>query len=256
MNEDLTCKKVLDHGFVKLHNIASIVRRPLEQFDASDIDPSLVARMSMDDFAGQRKHEKDMKLVQYLFDHKHNTPIEFTSIWFEMKLPIFVARQIMRSRQPSFNEVSGRYVQLPKEFYIPEPEHVGVKPDSIKQGRDITQRLDLSVVGHFIIDLKDACETNYSHYLHYLNAGVAPEIARSFLHVNHYTHFVMKTDLHNLFLFLKKRLASDAQFETTEYAKVMVKLLENVIPDSIAILKNEIEIDKIKDELFSDFIGK
>ena len=97
-------KKVLDKGFVKVLNISSAIPRDDEyyrdgpNFSARDIDPAKCARISFDNFDKERLEEQDLKLVEYLIKNHHNTPIEMTEIWLEMKLPIFIARQFIRHR--------------------------------------------------------------------------------------------------------------------------------------------------------------
>src|SRR5690606_18852081 len=124
--------KVLDHGFVRLRNMAGPTRRVLNgtheetgdfilrPFDADDRDPAQAARMSFDQMDSERTLEEDMRLSRYLMKNWHTSPFEMVEIWLEMKMPIFVARQFVRHRTASINEVSGRYVQLPGEWYIPE----------------------------------------------------------------------------------------------------------------------------------------
>ncbi len=109
---------VLDHGFIKIHNMAGPTRRAitLDTFDADDVDPANVARMSFGEMNGDRTNAEDLKLAEYLMKHMHTGPFEQIEMWIEMKLPIFVARQWIRHRTASLNEVSGRYIKLPAEF--------------------------------------------------------------------------------------------------------------------------------------------
>ena len=120
---------VLDHGFVELRNIAGPTRRiydsiPPSQddagyaheealvvrpFDADDTDPANAARMSFGRMDSGRTREADLKLADYLMRNKHWTPFESIEVWLEMKLPIFVARQFVRHRTATLNEISGRY---------------------------------------------------------------------------------------------------------------------------------------------------
>lgn len=87
---------VLDHGYVRLLNLSGPMRRPTAAFDADSIDPALTARISFDNFREERTRGQELKLVNYLLTHHHNTPIEMIETWWEMKLPIFVARQLVR----------------------------------------------------------------------------------------------------------------------------------------------------------------
>jgi thymidylate synthase (FAD) len=61
--------------------------------------------------------DKDRKLIKYLIKEHHTSPFEHNVITFKFKVPIFVARQHMRHRTWSFNEVSRRYTSLDIDFY-------------------------------------------------------------------------------------------------------------------------------------------
>lgn len=227
---------VLDHGFVKLRNLSGPTRRntedwPHNTFDADDIDPACTARISFDNLDAERSREQDLKLYEYLIKNKHNTPVEMVETWWEMKLPIFVARQFVRHRTATINEVSARYTVLPEEWYVPEV--VGGKSKSNKQGQSDTLTEDLQ--NGFRIMLENHCRRSYDKYLYYLDKGVAPEHARLFLHVNHYTHWVWKQDLGNLMHFLSLRLHEHAQVEARIYAQAMYDLLKQYLPKSMEL---------------------
>lgn len=223
-NNKIQC---LDHGFVKLLNISGPVHRTTTvdgfraEVSSRDTDPAMAARISFDNFEEVRTEEQDMKLVEYLIAHHHSSPLEMTTIWLEFKLPIFVARQFMRHRMCSYNEVSGRYATLPAEWYIPEV--VGGKAKSNKQGQE--DNLNAEDQRLFRNNLDSLCEDSYHQYKMFMDKGVAPEHARMFLHLNHYTHYIMKTDLHNMMHFLSLRLDGHAQVEARVYAQAVYDLL-------------------------------
>lgn len=224
--------QVLDHGFVHLRNVSGPTRRADRLFDADDVDPANSARISFNQNDDPtRTREADLKLAEYLLKNMHTTPFEMVEIWLEMKMPIFVARQFVRHRTATINEVSARYVTLPEEWYIPTT--VGGKAQNAKQGQEDTLPGELQ--NAFKKDLDDECIRSYEKYLWYLNAGVAPEHARMFLHVNHYTHWIWKQDLHNLMHFLSLRVDSHAQVEAQAYGQAIVKLLRQVLPNSMEL---------------------
>lgn len=227
--------KVLDFGFVELLNVSGPVRRIWDydvgievekRFDASDIDPALTARICFDQFGEERTYEQSMKLVERLMKDNHTSPIEFIETWWEIKLPIFVARQFHRHRTQSINEQSGRYSTLAEEWYI--PEKVGGKSKSNKQGQE--DNLSELEQYWFREALGETCSTSYAMYKAALERGVAPEHARMFLHLNHYTHYVFKMNLHNLFHFLSLRLDKHAQIEAQAYANAMYETLKGPLP--------------------------
>lgn len=234
---------VLDHGYVALRNISGPTRRvPVcdggqcgldltrDGFDADDIDYAQSARMSFDGMDGDRPREQDLKLAEYLMKNAHWSPFEMVEVWLEMKLPIFVARQFVR-HDASINEISGRYVQLPAEWYIPEV--VGAKAKSNKQGQE--DGLDPNVQRMFKDSLNNSCDVAYGLYEDYLRQGVAPEHARMFLHVNHYTKWLWKQNLRDILMFLRARLDSHAQVEARMYGEAIEKMLRMHLPHTMEL---------------------
>lgn len=220
---------VLDHGFVELRNIAGPTRRAHLPFDAQDCDPAQAARMSFDNFDEDRTAEEDARLSRYLMKNWHTSPFEMVEMWIVMKLPIFVARQFVRHRTTSLNEISGRYVTLPEEWYIPEV--VGGKAPNAKQGQE--DNLPVETQTWFKTMLDNDCRESYSNYLQAIHAGVAPEHARLFLHLNHYTQWLWKQDLHNMLNFLRLRDHSHAQIEAQVYAQAVDGMLRQHLPVSM-----------------------
>jgi|SRR6188768_2035240 len=240
---------VLDNGFVRLRNIAGPTRRRMiknwtlnndgysedafAEFDADDTDVANAARMSFDASDQTRTYEDEMKLTRYLLKNHHDTPFESIVVWLEFKLPIFVARQFVRHRTQSLNEVSGRYVTLPAEWYI--PEKLGGKAANKKQGQE--DNLDSGNNYYYRTALNKHCSDGYKTYLNAIEDGVAPEHARLFLHLNHYTHWLSTMNLRNLLHFLNLRDHPHAQIEAQLYAKAIIELLEPHIPGIMDIWK-------------------
>lgn len=227
----VSAKDVLDHGFVALRNLSGPTRRPDARFDADDVDPANSARMSFGGTDKDRTRADDLRLADYLMRHWHTTPFEMIEVWAEMKMPIFTARQFVRHRTATINEISGRYVTLPADWYIPKV--VGGKAPNAKQGQE--DNLPEEVQAWFREELDAQCESSYDKYLAAIEAGVAPEHARMFLHLNHYTHWLWKQDLHNIMHFLRLRADSHAQIEAQAYAEAVIELLRPELPHSMAL---------------------
>lgn len=99
--------EVLDQGWIEL-------------VDAMGDDQSIVeaARVS---YLGESKGvEQDERLIRYLLKNGHTSPFEMVEFKFRVKAPIFVARQWMRHRVWSYNEVSRRYTDEDITFMVPE----------------------------------------------------------------------------------------------------------------------------------------
>jgi thymidylate synthase (FAD) len=235
--------KVLDHGYVTLRNLAGPTRRAAANpggvdgmfwarpFDADDTDPANAARMSFEQADSGRTYEQDMKLNEYLLVNEHTSPFEMIQVWLEVKVPIFIDRQMVRHRTWRRSESSGRYITLPEEWYIPEV--VGGKSPDKKQGQE--DNLDVEAQEEFKFLLNSVCERDYKNYTDAIERGVAPEHARMFLHVNHYVHWLGNVDLGNLFKFLRLRVHSHAQIEARQYGFAIIELLRPHLPGLMAL---------------------
>jgi thymidylate synthase (FAD) len=209
---------VLDHGFVRLVDHMG-----------SDISIVRAARVSYD--AAWRAGENegsDVRLINYLWRNKHTSPFESVTFTFEVKAPIFVLRQWHRHRTWSYNELSARYRELPEEFYVPKPEHVGVQAKDNKQCRIVTNSIECDTSASEII--KAHSEMAFDTYRTLLNKGVPRELARSVLPVNTYSHMFATVDLLNLLRFCTLRSDPHAQYEIREYSDAMAKLVTPIVP--------------------------
>ena len=66
--------------------------------------------------AGQNNTATNEKLVKYLINHKHWSPLEMVSVCLEVETTRDIARQILRHRSFSFQEFSQRYADPTKDL--------------------------------------------------------------------------------------------------------------------------------------------
>jgi thymidylate synthase (FAD) len=223
---------VLDHGFVRV-------------IDYMGDDSAIVQAARVSYGRGTRRVQEDAGLIRYLMRHRHTTPFEMCEIKFHVKLPIFVARQWIRHRTASVNEISARYSILDKEFYIPAAEHLAAQSTINRQGRgDILDGEEAADVLHL---LRSDAERSYANYAHMLNEGetadparrgLARELARMNLTLNTYTQWYWKTNLRNLFHFLSLRADRHAQYEIRVYANAMLQMTEAWVPIAAAAFRD------------------
>ena len=90
---------------------------------SSEMTVKLVRSMASDDMVVQAaqvsaKGENNpetvpKRLINALLQGRHGSPFEHTAFTFFVEVPIFVVREWQRHRMSSFNEMSGRYTELP-----------------------------------------------------------------------------------------------------------------------------------------------
>lgn len=219
--------KCLDNGHV---TIVDVMPR-LVPDDRKTADYAIVqaARVSYGD--GTKTVNEDRGLIRYLLRHKHTTPFEMIEFKFHMKMPIFIARQMVRHRTANINEYSGRYSMMKDEFYKPEIENVRQQSSVNKQGSG--ESINEVDAFDFIEKIDSICNQSYEEYEKAIQKGVAREQARMLLPVNFYTEWYWKVDLHNLLHFLALRCDPHAQWEIRVFADAMLELVKPIVPWAI-----------------------
>lgn len=214
-----TAHPVLDHGFVRA-------------IDYMGDDSAIVQAARVSYGAGTKHVSNDEGLIRYLMRHWHSTPFEMCELKLHVKLPVFVARQWIRHRTANVNEYSARYSILDREFYIPEPAQLAAQSTVNNQGRGAI--LEGAEAARVLALLKSDAAQMYDHYEEMLSQdgqqGLARELARMNLPMNIYTQWYWKTDLHNLFHFLRLRADAHAQFEIRVYAEAIAKMVADWVP--------------------------
>lgn len=217
---------LLDHGFVRL-------------VDHMGSDLSIVrnARVSYDaEWRAGEDEGSDARLINYLYNHGHNTPFEAVTLTFDVKAPIFVFRQWHRHRTQSYNELSARYRELPEEFYIPEASQITTQSTDNKQMRTDDVHPEAEKFRQMMCTNNEAA---FAVYKRMIAEGCPRELARSVLPVSTYSHMFATMNLNNLFKFLGERLHPHAQYEIRVYAEAMLKLIEPVAPVAVAAFKKK-----------------
>ncbi|KKP22600.1 MAG: Thymidylate synthase ThyX [candidate division TM6 bacterium GW2011_GWF2_28_16] len=177
--------------------------------------------------------ERDLGLMNYLAQNFHMTPFEHQSATFKIVTPLIVARQWMRHRTQSYNEVSMRYSADPVgKFYMPDVWRLQA---STNKQASLGQVADQEVCTKI---LSDAYNNSLNAYNKLLSMGVCREQARLIVPVGNYTEFYATANLRNWFAFYKLRIAQDAQWEIRQYAQSIGEILESIWPNSWSALKN------------------
>jgi len=176
------------HGFVELVDMMGDQHRVIE-----------AARVSYG--ARTKGKEKDRKLFHYLMRHQHHGPLEHVVMTFRVRAPIYVARQHMRHRTWSYNELSRRYSTSKPDVYLP----FDTDPEFLSYAKGVVDK---------------ALQT-YEHGVSF--AG--PERARDVLPMATMTEYIATVDLRNFLHFHELRFSSHAQKEIRDLAGTMYDLV-------------------------------
>lgn len=246
----------LDHGFVTL--VDCMPRMIKDEEESADHAIAEAARCSYQ--RGTKTMADDKTLIRYLMRHNHSSPFEMIEFKFHCKLPIYTARQMVRTRTASLNELSGRYSEMPEEYDIPGELRVQSLTNTQGSEGGLDEETVRKLTGLMNLQLKDGF--NFYHQL--LEAGVAREQARIVLSLATYTEWFWKIDLHNLLHFLDLRCDGHAQKEIQVYANAILDLLKPIVPWSLeawedyspyrgGMLLTRFEVEAIKDMFLAHF---
>jgi thymidylate synthase (FAD) len=198
----------------------------------TDLDIVNAARVSFSSYDLEMT-DKSKGLINYLIKNRHATPFEHVVFKFYIKCPIFVAREWFRHRWSSFNEMSMRYhVPNQLDFFFPESSSVRKqtgKPGAYTFEKFSDQEAMSEVVDSAFQFVYDAAEQAYRELL---AQGIAKELARSVLPVGQYTEFIWTVNARSLMNFLSLRNHADAQYEISEYAKIIEKIFDLSLPET------------------------
>ena len=181
--------------------------------------------------------DRDVKLIKYLYKHKHFSPFRHVMFRFRIKASEFVMRQMYKhvigiettsndsTKDHAWNEISGRYKPV-NEFY--EPTIWRKQSKSSKQASDgVLDDTDNEEVCKMFSECMENIEQTYDKML---EKGVAKEQARIILPLNQYTEVIWTCSAQALLNFIELRDEPTAQVEIREYAIKMRELIKDRFP--------------------------
>jgi thymidylate synthase (FAD) len=147
---------------------------------------------------------KDAKLIDYLMRNEHGSPFEHVVFQFRVRAPLWVIQQWERHRIASYNEESGRYVELRPDFAIPlNAEHETI--------------------------YRDLYRVAYETYRWLLDHGETKERARVVLPLALYKEFYVTMNARALMNFIHLRNDPHAQDDIRAYAAAMEDMFSSVL---------------------------
>ncbi len=229
---------VLDHGYVLLDGYLGD-------------DESIVRKARITTESRSRVNRPTEALIEYLWGHKHTSPFDFPTICLKVKAPLFVCRQWWRHRTAVCNEgyvettdtvtyqynanqeFSGRYAEMPDEFYTPPLEQM------VRQAEGNHQMSSGELVEHpegVALALTNTLKSIHDAY-HYLltSAHLARERARIVLPQAQYTTFYFQQSLRNMLHWLELRREDGAQWEIRQYASAVEVIVQSLFPMTYSV---------------------
>lgn len=177
----------------------------LELIDSMGNDDSLVRAMLVSTQGADAKEaEATYGRLNFCMKGRHGSVFEHGSMTFYMEMPIFVFREFHRHRIGwNFNEMSGRYKELPPTFYVPAGNRPLVqvgKPGAYEFVAGTANQSDFVVR-----ELTASYYESYKTYQRLLESGIAKEVARACLPVGIYSAQFATCNPRSLMHFLSLR---------------------------------------------------
>lgn len=147
---------------------------------------------------------RDAALIRFLMKNRHGSPFEHNAMTFRVQAPIVVFREWHRHRIGfSYNEQSGRYVDMPLIFYVPPRERGLVQVG--KPGHYSYQMGDPVQYADTIEEIKQSCTQAAQAYTRLRAAGVAREVARGVLPGYTYSRMYVTCNARSMMSYLSLR---------------------------------------------------
>lgn len=181
----------------------------------SDFDVDLVAHMGSDELickaarvstlgAASLDTVESHGLLKFLMGNRHGSPFEHGTMLFRITTLVSVWREFMRHRIGfSYNEQSGRYMELDGVFYIPPPERPLVqvgKPGAYEIVPGNRMQYELMERS-----MRFGYTAVWDMYQSMLEAGIAKEVSRFPLSVGIYSTAYVTCNPRSLMSFLSLR---------------------------------------------------
>lgn len=209
----------------------------IELQDVMGNDLAIVNAARVSYLGHSKGEEADKKLLFYLMKNRHTSPFEMCEMKFVVYCPLFVARQWMRHRTWSYNEVSRRYTDESIEFYFPN-EWRGQSTNNKQASND--EKIEYLNYKYSNGDVwwQPPVNSQVEFLVHeamklynvMIDTGIAREQARMVLPQNMMTTFVAKADLHNILHFCQLRSHEHAQYEIRVYSDAILEMIKEKFP--------------------------
>ena len=180
--------------------------------------------------------ERDVKLLNYLIENRHTSPLEHLVFTFSVHCPLFIRGQWHRHRTWSYNEISRRYTEIDLECFA--PNQLRRQSQNNRQASFVDEDFKSP---ELLEAIRKHNEASLELYNQLLEGGVCREQARGVLPQNMMVTFWGTVDLSNLLHFLQLRDSEHAQYEIREYAIAMRKLIQPIVPNVVKYFEENMQ---------------
>ena len=164
------------------------------------------------------------KLVRYLIDHQHWSPLEHAYMTLEISTSRMISAQILRHRSFTFSEFSQRYAEPMN--YVP----VKARRQAEKNRQSSVDDLPADLIKN-VDQMQEAIWKDAEHcYKWMLAQGISKETARAILPMNTATRLYMTGSVRSWIHYIQLRCQPDTQQEHREIAEQCKAIFVEQLP--------------------------
>lgn len=183
--------------------------------------------------SNQYNNETADKLINYLIKHKHFSPLEMTSATIEVETTRDIARQLLRHRSFSFQELSQRYTDPTKDmnFVIREARMQDTKNRQNSLELDLSDEENRFIASEWKRKQQDIIRLAKETYAWAVSCGIAKEQARAVLpEGNMESRLYVNGTIRSWIHYIEVRTDPSTQKEHRELALEIAKVIAQIFP--------------------------
>ena len=178
--------------------------------------------------SNQNNNETSQKLIKYLINNKHWSPLEMVTACIEIETTRDIARQILRHRSFSFQEFSQRYADPTKDLSFV------LKEARLQDNKNRQNSIDTdneTLKSEWINKQKKLIDLSLKTYKWAIDNVIAKEQARAVLpEGNTVSRMYMNGTLRSWVHYIELRSSNGTQKEHMEIAKSIAKIISDIFP--------------------------
>ena len=205
--------------------------KPTTEFEKdgiSDVQELVAFCARVSNPSNQNNKDTSKKLIKYLINNKHWSPLEMVTACVEIETTRDIARQILRHRTFSFQEFSQRYADPTKDLSFVVRE---ARLQDVKNRQNSVETSDSVLKNEWNKKQNELIELSLSTYKWAIENGIAKEQARSVLpEGNTVSRMYMNGTLRSWVHYIELRSANGTQKEHMEIAKSIAYEIAKIFP--------------------------
>jgi thymidylate synthase (FAD) len=205
--------------------------QPTEEFADLGIDDAqeLIAYCArVSNPSNQFNTQTSEKLIRYLVEHQHWSPLEMVSACIEITTTRDIARQILRHRSFSFQEFSQRYADPTQDFSFVRR---AARLQDTKNRQNSIETSDEDLALWWDSAQQEVIDLAKKHYARAIELGIAKEQARAILpEGNTVSKLYMNGTLRSWIHFIQLRSANGTQREHQQVAVACAQVIAQIFP--------------------------